>query len=457
METGKIARMLLSVLLIGGFLIFFFLVYTQKIKLPFNLPFLGGPGSSGPITLTYWGLWEPPEVLEPLIEEYQKEHPDVTINYEMRDPKNHFQTVSSRLKSELAPDIIRVHATWVPFLYPNLSSVPQAVMENQTYEQTFYPVTKETLFFNNKYFGIPLEIDGLALVYNEDLFKKAGLSGPPPTWDVFRDYVRRLTIKDDENNIVQSGAALGFAKNVDFFSDILGLMFAQNGVEFQDQNGKVTFSQSISPDGRNLAAEALTFYSLFAKSEKSWDPTWENSTAAFANGKVVMILIPSHKILEVLGRNPKINLKVAPAPQLPSNDPANPKIINWASYWVEVVPKNSAHPQAAWEFLKFLSEKEALTDFYKTAMQIRAFGEPYPRQDLAQSLGSDQFTKNYVQQGPSYETWYFADETHDALLNDKIVQILLIMVENVAAGKDTVGELNTAADQIQTILTDLTR
>lgn len=457
MNLGKIGKILLSALLIGGFLVLFFLIYTQKIKLPFKIPFLTGPGSGGPVTLTYWGLWEPPEVMQSLIEEYQKEHPEVSINYEMRDPKNHFQTVRSRLKSELAPDIIRVHNTWVPFLYPNLTSLPSDILTNQSYEQTFYPITQETLLFNNKYYGLPLEIDGLALIYNEDLFAKAGLSGPPPTWDVFRDYVRRLTIKDEKNNILQSGTALGFAKNIDFFSDILGLMFAQNGVTFQDETGKVTFNQSISPDGRNLAAEALTFYSLFAKSEKSWDPTWENSTAAFAQGKVAMILIPSHKILAILGRNPKINLKIAPAPQLPSNDPANPKTANWASYWVEVVPKNSAHPQAAWEFLKFLTEKESLTTFYKTAMQLRTFGEPYSRQDLAQSLSTDQFTKNYVQQGPSYTTWYFADETHDALLNDAVIAVLSVLVENVAAGKDTVGELNTAADQIQTILTNLTK
>ncbi len=430
-------------------------INLPKITLPSWLPFIGGRGESGPVTLTYWGLWEQPQNLQSLFDEYQRQNPNVTIEYEMRDARDHFTTVRSRLNTELTPDIIRVHNTWVPFLVENLSSVPKDIFDQTTYEQTFYPVTQDTLLVGGKYYGIPLEIDGLALIYNKDLFDEAGLSSPPQTWDTFREYVRKLTKKDAQNNIIQAGTAMGMARNIDHFSDILGLMFAQNGVSFVDSDEKVSFHKSLSPDGRNLGAEALAFYTLFGVSEKSWNPTWENSTLAFANGKVAMILAPSFSILDILAKNPKINLGVAKAPQLPSADPTRQTSINWGSFWVEVVPKNSPHQEEAWKFLKFLTEKENLTEFYKTCSQVRAFGEPYSRTDLASSLTADKYTNPYVAQGQSYTSWYFADATYDRVLNDAISKILEEMVEGIVAGKSPEGMLSEAAPQIQAVLDNL--
>jgi len=430
-------------------------INLPKIHLPSWVPFLGGKGETGPITLTYWGLWEQPQNLQSLFDEYQRQNPDVTIEYEMRDARDHFSTVRSRLTTELTPDIIRVHNTWVPFLLESLNPVPKDIFDATTYEQTFYPVTKDTLLAGGKYYGIPLEIDGLALIYNKDLFTEAGITSPPQTWDVFRENVRKLTKKDAQNNVIQAGVAMGYAKNIDHFSDILGLMFAQNGVSFVDSDGAVNFHKSLSADGRNLGAEALAFYTLFGISEKSWNPTWEDSTLAFADGKVAMILVPSFRILDILGKSPKINLGVAKAPQLPSADPTRQSGINWGSFWVEVVPKNSPHPKEAWKFLKFLTEKESLTEFYKTCSQVRPFGEPYSRTDLASTLVNDKYTNIFVSQGQSYTSWYFADATFDKVLNDAIVKILEDMVEGVVAGKSAEGALAEAAPKVQVVLDGL--
>jgi hypothetical protein len=36
---------------------------------------------SGPITLTYWGLWEPESVIQGAIAEFEKENPNIKIDY----------------------------------------------------------------------------------------------------------------------------------------------------------------------------------------------------------------------------------------------------------------------------------------------------------------------------------------------------------------------------------------
>src|SRR5690606_36080051 len=115
------------------------------------------------------GLWESAQVMEPLIEEYQQQNPHVTINYEQRPIANHYTTVKSRLSSTSAtgaiPDIVRLHNTWIPVLVNQLSALPDSVQTNATYEQNQYPVTKDSLFYGGQYYGLPLTMDGLALVY----------------------------------------------------------------------------------------------------------------------------------------------------------------------------------------------------------------------------------------------------------------------------------------------------
>ena len=415
-----------------------------------KIPFVGKSQKS--ITLTYWCLWEEKEVMQPLIDAYQRLHPNVTINYESRDPQDHFQTVRSRLAAGNAPDIIRVHDSWVPFLAQDLEPIPEGVMDTATFEQSYYPVNQQMLKFNGKYYGLPLMIDGLALVYNKDLFAKAGISGPPQDWETFRQNVRNLTKYDSRNRLVQSGVALGSARNVDYFSDIIGLMFAQNGVSFVDSNGQVKFDKTISVDGRNLGEEALSFYTLFVRDEKSWDPNWENSTLAFARGKVAMIFVPSHRILQILNKSPSFGVGVAPVPQLPDVDVATGEGITWANYWVEVVAKNSANSRAAWEFLSWLGDKDQLVQFYRMASQVRPFGEPYPRLDMAESLRTDQYVYPYLQQGPNYTTWYFNYGTHDGVLNEAVVKQLEKMVESINQGTDIKAALSEAAIQVQQIL-----
>jgi len=158
-----------------------------------RLPWIGGGELQKPVTLVYWGLWEPPEVIKPLLDEYHQNNPNVTIEYEVRTPEDHYQTVKNRLGGEGAPDIIRVHASWVPYLKDYLSPIPSDILSTQEYEQTFYPVNEYFLKYGDSYYGIPLMIEGLALVYNQDLFKEEGITDPPRNWTEFRELAARLT------------------------------------------------------------------------------------------------------------------------------------------------------------------------------------------------------------------------------------------------------------------------
>lgn len=431
-------------------------VLNQELCLPPSVPLLGGNCNSSPsstgknVNLTYWGLWEPKEVFQPLIEAYQQQHPQTKIDYQPREIERYFETVLTHLKEGMAPDIIRVHNTWVPYLRPYLSSIPEDVLSISEYEQRFYPVTKETLFRDGKYYALPLEVDTLGLIYNRSLFTQAGITQPPRTWDEFKVVSKKLTKKDATGNIIQAGAAIGFTTGIEHFNDLLGLLMAQNQVQFQNAQGQLIFHLNLSAQGDNLAADVLSFYRLFQGENQVWNPAWPSAIEAFAQGKVAMIFAPSFRILDILALNPRLPLATAPVPQLTNNVSQQ---VNWASYWVEVVAKNSPHQEQAWQFLKFLTERENLKLMFQTASpQYRPFGEPYPRPDMADELSRNSYLQPFVQQATNAVSWNFVDGTQDRILNDRIKEILQTELNKNLPLEET---LNKMAEQISIVISNI--
>jgi len=418
-----------SIKKLATFSVFVFLAFTLA---GCTLPFLKG-GTSGPITLKYWGLFEPEQVVKPLIDKYQADHPNVTISYEMQTPTDYRERVTSRIDQGTGPDIFRFHNTWVPMLKNELAVVPKEIIDKETFEKSFYPIAASDLAAPDGYYGIPLEFDGLGLYYNVDLLDAAGFSSPPTTWDQLRTMAASLTVKDQEGRIKTAGAALGTATNVDHFSDILAVMFLQNGVDLKN-------IVSGDPQKDKLAEDALDFYSLFARSsqqERVWDETMEVSTSAFAAGRIAFYFAPSWRVFEIKNANPALNFKIAPLPQLPGGK------VSWASYWVEGVSQKSAHKKEALDFLKFLTASSSMQLLYSEASKLRLFGQPYSRVDLAQQLTGDPYVGGYAKDAGWARSFPLASNTFDNGLNDRLIPLLAGAVNSVNQGGSAKDALTT--------------
>lgn len=403
-----------------------------------------------PVTLTYWGLWESEEVMQPLLDEYHQLHPNVTINYEQRPITNYFSSLTSRFENgdDDLPDIARLHDSWMSAMQDDLSALPDSVMNASQYESTFYTFNRYQLRHDGKYYAMPLEVDDLALVYNQDLFNQAGITAAPTTWDEVRQDAAKLTKRDKAGKLQVGGIAMGTANNVDHFPDIIALLMAQNGVQFTDSKGKAAFHDSVTADGRNLGAEALAFYTLFSTTDKDWDATMEPSTVAFAAGKVGMIFIPSWQLLSLVSQNPNLPLKVAPVPQLTAD-----QHVGYASYWVEVVPKKSKNQQAAWEFLAWLTGKEQQTNLVNNQLVDRPFGEPYSRVELASLLANDQYLAPYVSQANGLRASFFAGNTGDNEFNKAINDALAKAVtQTQSANSSQTTAAATALDEVAKVV-----
>lgn len=374
-----------------------------------------GKPNSGPTQITYWGLWTEKEVMQPLIDDYQKTHPNVVINYQLQDKKLYKERLTAAIDRNEGPDIFRFHNSWGVMIAPYLTSIPKTIYSDAEYEANFYPVVKD-VYWGGNYYGIPLSIDGLVMFYNDDMLKSGNIPVPKNWGEDFESAAQKLTVREG-GKIVTSGAALGLAENIEHFSDILSLMILQNGTKvsesllkcYSNQNGKEELLQSTT-----CGSDALSYYHKFSEDPNSvWNDIFDNSITSFASGKVAIIFAPSWEALNIKALNPNLNFKVAKVPQLvciqaPCTD------IHIASYWLEGVSKNSKNQALAFDFLKYLSSADVLQKKYEAEIKLRKlFGDAPSRKDMADTIGGNEYLKPVVDEAPFMKSSLFVSRTID--------------------------------------------
>lgn len=429
----KIIIIVLSLSIVLGFI---FWRFGPSIS-SFNL--FNKPKPAGPVNLTYWGLWEDDNLIKPLIVEYQKLHPNITINYERKSSLNYRTRVQTQIREGVGPDVFRIHNSWLAMFALDLAPAPADVFTVADYRSMFYPVAQESFVKNNQIYAAPMEIDGLALFYNEDILNSVG-GKPPKNWQEFIDSATKMTVKD-ATGIKTAGAALGTAGNVDHWSDILGLLLLQ-------QPG-VDFNNLATPQ----VAEVLRFYTGFVidPKKKAWDVNLPKSTEMFISGRLGFYMAPSWRAHELRVANPNLKFKVAPVPQLSG------KPVAWASFWGEAVSAKSKNPTEAWKFVKYLTSAEAQKLAYQEAAKVRLFGEPYSLVNLAGDLAQDPVVGAFVSQGSIYKFWYLSSDTFDNGINDEMIKYFEDGINATLAGTDPAVALQTVNQGVKQVLDKYTR
>lgn len=392
--------------------------------------------TSTPIKLIYWGLWEEPSVIEPMIAQFNRTNKNIIVEYSKQDSKNYREKIIARSKDGRGPDIFKFHNTWLPMMQDELSSIPKKVMTNDEFEKTFYKVIQEDLKVGSNYYGIPLYIDDLVLLYNNDFFKRVGITSPPKTWDELIVYAKQLTVPGTDGQPVTSGIALGTANNIEHFSDIFGWMLLQNGA---------SLSNVASIEGQQV----LSSYRKFAELPSPiWSSEMPNSVAAFASGQVAMIFAPSWEVANIKAINSELDLKVAPLPILPGEK----EPFSIANYWIDGVSRSSKHQDEAWQFLKFLSSKDSMAKMYELQTKARGVGEAYSRVDLKDTLLQNDYNAPVIAQAPYLKSIPTISRTYDNGLNDQINSYLEDAVNSATEGVSYSDAMEKAKEGINSVL-----
>ena len=234
------------------------------------------------VDLEIWGVFDDNTDYQGVVSEYKKANPFArSITYRKFTIENYKRDLLDALAAGNGPDIFMIHNTWIPQFQDKVEPAPVSLINEQAFRSAFVDVAADDLLIDGQVYSVPLSVDSLALYYNRDLLNAVGITAPPRTWDELRQMVPRLTRFDSSGRLVQSGVALGTAYNVNRSTDLLSLLFVQNGLEVVASSGQeATFS---NPTGNS----SLDFYTQFSDVSSplyTWDRRQHYSIDSFLKG-----------------------------------------------------------------------------------------------------------------------------------------------------------------------------
>ncbi|MFH1565467.1 MAG: extracellular solute-binding protein [bacterium] len=419
--------------------------------------------------LNIWGVWETQNDLSKIIQDFKSNHPNVNIKYRQFRYSEYENQILNAMANRVEPDIIFIHNTWIGSYLNKIVNMPPAVetttislegaikkeqvIRTETkatpslkhIKDTYLPVVYDDVVkINNKneslVYSLPLYVDSLVLFYNKDILENSGILNAPITWDEFQTDVKMITRQDENGKIIQSGAALGVANNIERYFDILSLLMMQLGSSMVDGKS-ITFG--ISQKGSSSpGADALRFYTDFASPNKdvyTWNKSMENSIDEFASGKAAFMFGYSYHIDQIRKKNPKLNFDIGKAPQARKD-----KEVNYASYWTPVVLNTSKNQDAAWDFITYASSPKAADSFLEKSKRPPAIKEYLKKYEEDFDLAP------FVGQLLTAKSWYRGNKANDAeLAFERMINKILDVDEELKTDKIFGEAAQAAAAEIQ--------
>lgn len=394
--------------------------------------------------LEFWGVFDGTSAFQQAIDDFEKQHPGTNISYKQFPYAEYEKKVIDALATGAGPDVWIVHHTWIPKHQAKLAPLPEKIpgiknslMTIKEYQNTFVDVAAQDFIINGKIYAMPLYVDTLALYYNKDMLNSAGIARPPKTWEEFNADVELLTKLDPGRNILQAGAAMGTATNINRSTDILMALMLQSGVQMTSQdNGEATFSKSV--DNQRVGEVAVQYYTDFSNPSTvvyTWNEAMHYSIDAFVEGNVAMMLNYAHQQEVVRGKSARVNFGIAPMPQLSQDSPRT-----YANYWAPAVSATSKYTNLAWQFVAFLASKENTTAYLNETQR------PAARRDLI-TLQKDDLTLGvFADQALTAQSWHQID-------NVAIENIFADLINDVVHRERTIQEaIQHAEDRVSVLM-----
>ena len=126
----------------------------------------GGSSPSGPTEIAVWHGYQDTEgeVFKGLIDQYNKDHPDVKVSELYSSNDLVLQKVLTAVRGGSAPDVAYMFGSWSP----NIAKIPQIVdmasqVSNPDWKwDDFYPAEREAATVGDKIVGVPALVDNIA-------------------------------------------------------------------------------------------------------------------------------------------------------------------------------------------------------------------------------------------------------------------------------------------------------
>jgi multiple sugar transport system substrate-binding protein len=336
--------------------------------------------------LTVWAMGNEGTKLKTLADAFVKDNPNVKVNVTPVDWGQAVTKLQTAIAGGTTPDVSQMGTDMMGQFGQNgaFETVPADIDPSQFFESAW-----NTNVVNGAAVGVPWYVETRLLYYRTDIAEKAGITAPPTTWDELKAMAKAMQEK--------GGAKYGISLGTKNWQEYFPFLWSAGGNVVDDSGAPVL----NSPE----AVEALTFYDSFFKeglSPKSV-PEGFDITPAFVKGDYPMFFSgPWHLglIKEAGGAGFESKWAIAPMPKKST-------ATSFLGGSNVVVFKGSKNKDAAWAFVKFLTDPKTQALWYKTVTDLpavqAAWDDPEVASDPNVKMFGEQLKDTKAQ--PASATW----------------------------------------------------
>ena len=283
--------------------------------------------------------------MQKLVDKFNSQNTDVQIT--LNSPADAGTVLKTRMTKDDLPDII---AYGGDNIYTELTEAgilldlsDQEVLKtiNDSYMQMVYDINGDKA---EKAYGIPFAANASGVIYNTDLFQKAGVT-IPETWDEFIEVCEKLSaagIQPFELSFKDSWTILPSWNSLAPATQPEGFLEAK-------KEGTATFLGTHE--------EVLEKYSKLVNYAQTdfMGTSYDDGNRSFANGEAAMLINGVWAVPEIKKTNESINLDMFAYPA--SNDKSKNKVVSGIDVML-MVTNQCKNPEAAKRFVAFMLEPE---------------------------------------------------------------------------------------------------
>lgn len=315
-----------------------------------------GTKSSGPVNLVFRQS-DPPSQVKGLLDEiaaYNKSQSAIHVTVDTVPWNNALDQFIREGQAGGGPDVIQLAFVWTKDLASSglIDNLDPFIKQSPPGQGMSDFLGTDLGIYKGAVYGIPWTVDTFTMDYRPDLFKKAGITSFPNTWQEFFDVAKKLTVVNSSGTTTQygfgfpagSGAAGGMWFLVNYYLWDHGWAFVK-----QDSNGKWVLG--VTPAE---VADTMRYFNQFfvqgvtPKSLISVD-SWADPelVGGLGRGEFAISFFPP-ETFEPAEKQSQAPLMSAMDPQGPAGRYSH---LGGRALGINASTK---HPQQAWEFLKFL-------------------------------------------------------------------------------------------------------
>ena len=284
--------------------------------------------------------------MKKLVEQFNGEHPNIAVTMTTIRWQDYYQKVPAAVQSGQGPDVGAAHQDNLGTLAARRAIQPldDIATELKLEESDFIPAVWKGGIYQDKRYGIPLDVHSLAQYWNSDQLSKAGLDAPPQNREEFEAAVSKLKSSGTNNPFWVPSL---WPAHLIFFS----LLWQNGGTPYSEDGQTATFNSEPG-------VQALTWMVDQVKAGVSpRNVAIDTQYNAFKTGRNAGTFDGIWQINDLKATAPKLKWQMAAVPQVFGEKAVWSNGHNFVLMTQRKADANKS--QAAKVFINWVSEKSA--------------------------------------------------------------------------------------------------